>query len=326
MLDLHRLKALHAVAVYGSVGAAAEALMVTPSAISQQIAKLERETGSTLIERSGRGVKLTDAAGLLAEHAERILALVEMAEADFEALRGTVVGRLSIAAFPTAARGLLPAALKELKRRHPELDLMLYEREPERQVREVARGELDLALVQDWLNRPMALPEGLSRAPLFDDVVDVVLPADHPLAGRREIDLAELSGERWISSSPGTVCHDWLVFTLRTASLEPEISCVADEYATQIALVGAEHGCALVPRLGRDVLPADVRTVPLLPRPTRRIFALWRTDAARRPAIRAAVDVLRQLSPPSGLMPISQEPQESDESGMARHVLSRPGQ
>ncbi|WP_424528553.1 LysR family transcriptional regulator [Sphaerisporangium viridialbum] len=323
MLDLHRLKALHAVAVYGSVGAAAEALMVTPSAISQQLAKLERETGSTLIERSGRGVKLTDAAGLLAEHAERILALVETAEADFEALRGTVVGRLLIAAFPTAARGVLPTALRELKHRHPDLDLVLYEREPERQVREVARGELDLALVQDWLNRPMAIPEGLSRAPLFDDVADVVVPASHPLADRREIDLAELHGERWISSSPGTVCHDWLVFTLRTASLEPEFSCMADEYPTQIALVGAGHGCAIVPRLGRETLSADVRAVPILPRPTRRIFALWRTDAARRPAIRAAVDVLRQMTPPSGLLSVSGDVGTSATSG---HAAARSGQ
>ncbi|MEV7966660.1 LysR family transcriptional regulator [Sphaerisporangium sp. NPDC088356] len=323
MLDLHRLKALHAVAVYGSVGAAAEALMVTPSAISQQLAKLERETGSTLIERSGRGVRLTDAAGLLAEHAERILALVETAEADFEALRGTVVGRLSIAAFPTAARGVLPGALRELKHRHPDLDLVLYEREPERQIREVARGELDLALVQDWLNRPMAIPEGLSRVPLFDDVADVVVPASHPLADRREIDLSELHGERWISSSPGTVCHDWLVFTLRTASLEPEFSCMADEYPTQIALVGAGHGCAIVPRLGRDVLPADVRAVPILPRPTRRIFALWRTDAARRPAIRAAVEVLRQVSPPSGLLSVSADVGRSATSGHATAPLAQ---
>ncbi|MEO3811262.1 LysR family transcriptional regulator [Sphaerisporangium sp. B11E5] len=297
MLDLHRLKALHAVATYGSVGAAAEALMVTPSAISQQLAKLERETGATLLERSGRGVRLTDAAGVLAQHAERILALVETAEADFEALRGAVVGRLSVAAFPTAARGLMPQALKELTMRHPELDVVLYEREPERQVREVARGELDLAVVQDWLNRPMATPEGLSRATLFDDVVDVVLPAGHPLAGHKEIDLADLRGERWISSSPGTVCHDWLVFTLRTASLEPDFSCVADEYPTQIALVGAGLGCTVVPRLGRGVLPPEVRVVPVRPRPTRRIYALWRTDAARRPAIRAAVDVLREVSP-----------------------------
>ncbi|MBB4913178.1 LysR family transcriptional regulator [Streptosporangium saharense] len=298
MLDLNRLKALHAVAVYGSVGAAADALMVTPSAVSQQLAKLERETGATLLERNGRGVRLTDAAGLLADHAERILALVETAEADFEALRGAVVGRLSIGAFPTAARGLLPAALAHLQRRHPDLRLQLHEREPERQLREVSRGELDLAVVQDWMNRPLAVPEGLSRAMLFDDVADAILPSCHPLADRQEIELSELSGERWISSSPGTICHDWLVYTLRSAELEPDIACMADEYPTHLALVAAGQGCAIIPRLGRDFVPAGVRIVPLRPRPIRKIYALWRTDAARRPAIRAAVEALRIAAEP----------------------------
>jgi DNA-binding transcriptional LysR family regulator len=296
MLDLNRLKALHAVHVYGSVGAAADALMVTPSAVSQQIAKLERETGARLMERSGRGVRLTDAAGLLAEHAERILALVETAEADFEALRGEVVGRLNVAAFPTAVRGLMPGALVTLKQRHPDLWVQLNEREPERVVREVARGELDLGVIQDWLNRPMAVPEGLSKATLLDDVADVAVPADHPLAGEREIELATLRGEQWISGSPGTVCHDWLVFTLRSASLEPVIACMADEYPTQLALVAAGLGCAIVPRLGRDCVPAGVRLVPLLPRQSRRIYAVWRTDAARRPAIRAMVEALAESS------------------------------
>ncbi|MEU6739551.1 LysR family transcriptional regulator [Streptosporangium sandarakinum] len=300
MLDFNRLKALHAVAVYGSVGAAAEALMVTPSAVSQQLAKLERETGAPLLERNGRGVRLTDAAGLLADHAGRILALVETAEADFEALRGEVVGRLCIGAFPTAARGLMPGALRLLQERHPDLRLQMVEREPERQVREVARGELDLALAQDWSNRPMAIPEGLSRAMLLDDIADVVLPASHPLAGRPEIELADLSGERWVSSSPGTVCHDWLVHTLRAAELEPEVSCMVDEYPTQLALVAAGQGCAIVPRLGRDFVPEGVRIVPLRPRLSRRIYALWRADAARRPAIRAAVEALKAVAADRG--------------------------
>ncbi|GIH76304.1 LysR family transcriptional regulator [Planobispora longispora] len=296
MLDLNRLKALHAVATYGSVGAAADALMVTPSAVSQQLAKLERETGATLLERNGRGVRLTDAAGLLADHAGRILALVETAEADFEALRGEVVGRLSIAAFPTAARGLLPGALVRLRERHPDLRIQLHEREPERQVREVTRGELDLAVIQDWMNRPMAIPEGLSRVTLFDDVADVILPAGHPLAERAEIELSELAGERWISGSPGTVCHDWLVYTLRAAEVEPDITCMADEYPTQLALVAAGQGCAIIPRLGRDFFPEGVRIVAVRPRPIRRIYVLWRADAARRPAIRAAVDALKAVS------------------------------
>jgi Transcriptional regulator len=293
MLDLNRLRALHAVAVYGSVGAAAEALMVTPSAISQQLAKLERETGAPLLERNGRGVRLTDAAGVLAEHAERILALVEMAEADFEAMRGAVVGRLSIAAFPTAARGIMPQALSLLRTKHPNLVLHLYEREPERQIRDVTRGDLDLAVVQDWTNQPLAIPEGLDRANILEDIADVALPASHPLAGRREVHLNELCGDKWISSQPGQICHEWLVFTLRSADLEPEITCFADEYDTQLALVAAGHGCAIVPRLGRMWVPEGVRMVPVLPRPVRRVFALWRTDAARRPAIRAAVEAIR---------------------------------
>ncbi|MEU0563987.1 LysR family transcriptional regulator [Nonomuraea sp. NPDC005983] len=296
MLDLNRLKALHAVHVYGSVGAAADALMVTPSAVSQQIAKLERETGARLMERSGRGVRLTDAAGLLAEHAERILALVETAEADFEALRGEVVGRLHVGAFPTAARGLMPVALSQLRDRHPDLLVQLNEREPERVVREVARGELDLGVVQDWQNRPMAIPDGLSKATLLDDIADVAVPADHPLADRREVELAELQGDQWISSSPGTVCHDWLVFTLRNAQVEPEISCMADEYPTHMALVAAGIGCSIIPRMGRGPIPEGVRIIPLMPRQTRRIYAVWRTDAARRPAIRAAVEALTQAS------------------------------
>ncbi|MEV4108239.1 LysR family transcriptional regulator [Nonomuraea sp. NPDC049695] len=296
MLDLNRLKALHAVHVYGSVGAAADALMVTPSAVSQQIAKLERETGARLMERNGRGVRLTDAAGLLAEHAERILALVETAEADFEALRGEVVGRLNIGAFPTAVRGLMPTALTSLRERHPDLWIQLNEREPERVVREVARGELDLGVIQDWLNRPMALPDGLSRATLLDDVADIALPADHPLADSKELELAQLRGERWISGTPGTVCYDWLVFTLRNASVEPVIACMADEYPTQLALVAGGLGCAIVPRLGRDCVPDGVRLVPTRPRQTRRIYAVWRTDAARRPAIRAMVEALAESS------------------------------
>ncbi|MEV4839565.1 LysR substrate-binding domain-containing protein [Nonomuraea sp. NPDC049486] len=175
---------------------------------------------------------------------------------------------------------------------HHDLSVQLYEREPERVVREVARGELDLVVVQDWLNRPMPIPDGLSRKTLLEDIADVALPVNHPLAGEREIQLSALCGERWISSSPGTICHDWLVFTLRSAELEPEIASMADEYPTQLALVAAGLGCAIVPRLGRDPVPAGVRLVPLLPRQTRRIYALWRSDAARRPAIRATVDAL----------------------------------
>jgi molybdate transport repressor ModE-like protein len=280
MLNLERLRALHAVATYGSVSAAARALHVTTSAASQQLAKLEREVGQPLLERNGRGVRLTDAAELLVQHAEQIFSSVEAAEADLEAHRGSVVGQLSIAAFPTAARGLAPAALRALRDQHPQLRVQLAEREPWETLPLVARGDLDLAVVNDWFNAPLALPDGIEKASLLDDLADVALPAGHPLADRDVVDLDDLAGE-------------WLVHTLRTRDIEPVIAHTAEEHATQLALVAAGLGAAIMPRLGRDPVPDGVCVVGVRQTLSRHIYVIWRADAARRPAIRAAVDALR---------------------------------
>lgn len=297
MLDLDRLRALNAVATYGSVSAAADVLHVTTSAVSQQVAKLERETGQKLLERNGRGVRLTDAATLLASHAERILAMVEEAESDLEAQRGEVVGELALAAFPTAARGLVPAALRALGERHPHLRVSLREQEPHATVPLAVRGEIDLGVVQDWFNVPLAVPDGLVKASLLDDVADVALPPGHPLGARPVIDLGDLHAESWISASPGAICRDWLVYTLRSAGMEPRLAHTADEYATQLSLVASGLGAAIVPRLGRGDVPAGVHMVPVRPSLTRHVYAIWRAEAARRPAIRAAVAALRASAP-----------------------------
>lgn len=297
MLDLDRLRALHAVATHGSVSAAAEVLHVTTSAVSQQLAKLERETGQKLLERNGRGVRLTDAAELLVVHAERILSLVEKAQADLEAHRGAVVGDLSIASFPTAIRGLMPAALGRLRADHPGLRVQLKEYDPFVSIPLIARGDLDLAVVQDWNNEPIPIPEGLIKGTICDDIADVALAADHPLAGREEVELKELAGDAWISSTPGTICHDWLTHTLRSFDSEPRIDHMAYEFATQLALVAAGLGNAILPRLGRCDVPEPVRVVALRPTLSRRIYTVWREEAARRPAIRAALDALRAAAP-----------------------------
>lgn len=305
MLDLDRLRALSAVARYGSVSAAADVLHVTTSAVSQQVAKLERETGQKLLERNGRGVRLTDAATLLAAHAERILAMVEAAESDLEAHRGAVVGELAVAAFPTAARGLVPPALRALAVEHPRLRVCLREQEPHATVPLAGRGEIDLGIVQDWFNVPLAIPDGLVKAPLLEDVADVALPAGHPLAGRDVIDLGELHGGAWIAQSPGAICRDWLVHTLRSAGVEPRIAHTADEYATQLALVAVGLGAAIVPRLGRCDVPDGICFVPVRPALTRHVYAIWRAEAARRPAIRAAVAALRAAAPAITPKPIA---------------------
>ncbi|MBV9845583.1 MAG: LysR family transcriptional regulator [Kutzneria sp.] len=294
MIDLGRLRALHALAVHGSIHAAAAALGYTPSAVSQQIAKLERETGTKLVERRGRGVVLTDAARALAETADSVLALVEQAEVRLEEQRDEVLGTVTVAAFATACRGLLPHVVAGLAAVHPRLDVRVREVDPTDAVGLVARGEIDIAVVHDWTNTPLAVPESLARTPIGEDNADVLMPADHPLAHRRTVRPEDLVHQRWICQPAGTICHDWLVRTFRGAQVEPVVAHHITEYETQLAFLRAGIGVALVPRLGRAEVPAGIRVLPLLPTPTRRLFAVWRAQAARRPAIRAAVAALQQ--------------------------------
>jgi DNA-binding transcriptional LysR family regulator len=293
MLDLGRLRALHAVSVHGSVAAAAIALGYTPSAVSQQITKLERETRTTLLERQGRGVALTDAARQLAATAQELLAIVERAETTLEERRGQPTGRLTVAAFASAARGLLPGVLAELGRKYPALDARLTEVDPHLSIDLVSRGMIDLAVAHDWDIAPLPAPEGVEQAVIGDDLCDLVVPEGHALAGRTAVRPEELGAERWICQPPGTVCHDWLIRTLRAAGCEPDLAHQAEENHTQVALVAAGLGVAMIPRLGRGGLPAGVRPIALDPVPKRRLYAVWRTGASRRPAIRAMVEALR---------------------------------
>ncbi|WP_037856481.1 LysR family transcriptional regulator [Streptomyces sp. NRRL S-340] len=293
MLNLERLRTLDALARHGSVSGAADGLHVTTSAVSQQMAKLEREVGQRLLARNGRGVRLTDAGRLLAEHAARILSQVELAQSDLEAQRGQVVGELRLAAFPTGARGLFPLALCHLRGRHPALGVTTAEVEPAPAVRAVLRGDVDLAVVLDWYNKPLPVPDGLTRAPILDDPVDVAMPATHRHADRAEAALEDFADDDWITWGDDEFCHEWLLDTLRSKEVEPRVAHRAQEHATQLALVAAGLGVCVAPRLGRGPLPAGVRTVPVRQAVRRHVYAVWRTDADRRPSIRAAVEALR---------------------------------
>ncbi|MHC5903106.1 LysR family transcriptional regulator [Streptomyces sp. S6] len=297
MLDLQRLRALHAVSVHGTVGAAAAALGYTSSAVSQQIAKLERETRTVLLEREGRGVRLTDEAWELAGTAQELLAIVERAETGLEERRGLPAGRLTIAVFASAARGLMPSVLADLARRHPALDARLTEVDPHLSVDLVAKGAIDLVVAHDWDIAPLPSPTGLEQVHLGDDLCDLLVPEDHPLAGHTGVRREELGGERWICQPPGRVCHEWLLRTLRSAGHEPDVVHQADENPTLVALVAAGLGVALIPRLGRGPLPPGVVEVSLDPVPVRHLYALWRKGAARRPAIAETVRTLREQWP-----------------------------
>ncbi|MGE0359523.1 MAG: LysR family transcriptional regulator [Vicinamibacterales bacterium] len=293
MLNVDRLRALHAVAAHGSILGAADTLHVTTSAVSQQLAKLEREVGRPLLEKAGRGVRLTDSGRLLVAHADRVLSLLEAAEADLDAARDTVSGTLTIAAFATSMRGLAPAALAALRRRHPQLTPVLRELEPVDGVARLLRRDVDLAIAQDWENAPLALPEGVSKAAIIDDVADIALPAGHRLAKSRTVRLDDLAGESWITWLEGSICHDWLLHTLRRRGHEPRVAHTAYEYATQLALVGAGLGAAVIPRLGRGAVPRGVVIVKSEPTLRRQVYAVWRSDAARRSALRAVVEAFQ---------------------------------
>ncbi|WP_020670909.1 LysR family transcriptional regulator [Amycolatopsis nigrescens] len=293
MLSLERLRVLRAVRDTGSVRGAAGSLHVTTSAISQQLARLEREAGQQLLERFGRGVRLTSAGTLLAGHADRLLGQLEEVEADLDRHRGAVAGTLIVAAFATAARGLLPAALSALRARYPELAVRLAEQEPAGAIDGLSTGDYDVAVVQDWPDDPLDIPAGLASRRLCTDELDLAVPAGHPLADRDAVALTELAGVAWISWPADQFCHGWLSRTLRKHGMAADIVHTASEHSTQLALVAAGLGVSVLPRLGREPLPDAVRVVPLRPAPRRRVSALWRTGATRRPAVQA---MLRQLA------------------------------
>lgn len=289
MLNLDRLRALHAVSAHGSIIAAAETLHVTTSAVSQQLAKLEQETGQQLLERHGRGVRLTDAAAALVSRTQHVLSLLEEAEAELEATDTAVAGQITIAAFSTAARGLAPQAIRGLLKKHPQLGITFHEQEPHQSIPNLVRRDVDLIIINDWENAPLALPEDITRAPLFDDVADIALPAKHRLARAKTIKLSDLGGEQWIVW-PSGFCHDFLMHTLRKEGHEPKISHTAGEYQTQLALVAAGLGCCVLPRLGRGDVPKGVAIMQSQPALRRHVYAAWRKHATRRNVIQAAVE------------------------------------
>ncbi|TDD88040.1 LysR family transcriptional regulator [Actinomadura rubrisoli] len=294
-MNLERLRALHSVFVHGSIAAAAEALHVTPSGVSQQLAKLERETGHRLLEPEGRGVRLTRAGHVLAGHAARVLAQLAAARADLDGLREDAVGPVRLGSFVTAARSVLPEALTVLRERHPGLSPTLLEGEVETVLPALARGDLDVAVVESWDTMPTPMPASVSHALLASDVIDLALPSGHPLARRRAVELAEVRGMRWAAWTAGGTCERQLVQTLREHNLEPDFACNAADYPTQLAFVAADLAAALVPRLGRDPVPDGVRILATRPVIRRKIYAVWRTGEAR-PAVEACVEALRTVA------------------------------
>lgn len=290
MLNLERVRALQAVAETGSVASAAKILHVTPSGVSQQLAKLERELGAVLLEPSGRGVRLTAAGELLARRGGELIAQAARVENEVAAMRCEVVGPLRFGAFVAASRAVLPTAVASLLESYP-LQVTLAEAETEVTLAALGRRELDIAVVDSWDTMPVQIPPGLECRLIHHDSAGVALPRDHALAQRSPVPLAELAHESWVAWGSGTAFHEWLVRTLRGQGFEPRVDFEVSEMSTHLAFVSAGLAAALVPRLAVTDLPAAAVLLPTEPPLGRDIYAVWRADSMR-PAVRAGVAAL----------------------------------
>jgi DNA-binding transcriptional LysR family regulator len=301
MLDLRRLRLLRELNERGTIAAVADALQFTPSAVSQQLALLEREAGVPLLERAGRGVRLTDAALMLVEHADALLERSAIAEADLAAAAGTVAGRGRIAAFQSVMLKLAIPAAHALARQAPRLRCELIESEPEESLPALALGDIDLALGDEWQRQPRRLPEGTQRHDLFEDPVDIVMPARHPLASRykRTVPLSALAGETWASGHAGMGWEEMTYSTCRElGGFEPDIRHRANDANVTLAVVARGLGVALLPDFALPArMPGIVRREIAEGKASRAIFAVTRSVDAARPSTQALLNAVREAAP-----------------------------
>ncbi|HLI32047.1 MAG TPA: LysR family transcriptional regulator [Solirubrobacteraceae bacterium] len=298
MLNVARLRILREVAHRGSFSAAAHALDYTQPAVSQQIAALEAEAGMPLLERHPRGVSLTAAGQTLVGHAEGILARLDAAESSLAAIAGLRGGRLRVASFPTAGATLIPLAIASFRATYPDVQLTLVEGEPETVAPRLRAGELDLALLFEFADEPLALAsEHASRTELLEDPLYLALPAEHPLARRQRLRLEDLAEEAWVQTSSASACARHVVRVCHAAGFEPNVAFESDDYQTVQGLVAAGVGVAFIPELALSAVREGIAIRSLSPAPpVRRVLAAMPAGARLVPAAPAMLAVLEQTA------------------------------
>jgi DNA-binding transcriptional LysR family regulator len=296
MLDLHRLRVFRAVVASGSVNVAAANLGYTASAVSQQVTTLQRETGLTLLARSGRGIEPTTVGLALAERIDGLLTRLGDIEAYVTDLRHGRTGTLSIAYFASVGAAWMPTVARALLHEFPDLRLDLELRDDS----SIAPGKRPD--VQVLVAPPDYTGTREARAHhLLDDPYVAVVPWEHPLAGQGPVELVRLAGERWIDNDFARGwCRENLLRACQAAGFTPPFRVEAHDYPTAIAFVEAGIGITVVPRLGAESLPPGVVAVPLIsPTPTRSIFALVQTSAESAPPAQCALRALRSCAAPA---------------------------
>jgi DNA-binding transcriptional LysR family regulator len=297
MLNLTRLRVLSEVVNRGSFSAAADALDYTQSAVSQAVARLEAETGTTLVVRDRRGVRPTAAGATLLSHADAIFSQVQSAEDDLAAVLGLRGGRLRVASFPSAGATLLPQAVATFRRAHPNVELSLAEGEPENIAPRLRDGEFDLAVLFGFLGDEERFA-GLSATLLFNDPLYAAIPVHHILARKHALTLRDLREQDWVQTSPTGACGRYVVEQCRAAGFEPRVSFESDDYETVQGLVAAGVGVALIPRLALTRVHPGILVRALEPAsPVRNVIVATAADPGVAPAARAMLEILRSRAP-----------------------------
>jgi molybdate transport repressor ModE-like protein len=294
MLDVKRLRILREVAEAGSFSAAADSLHLTQSAVSQQIAALEREAGAILIDRNRGNLRLTDPGQALIGHTEAVLARLDEAERELREIAGLRGGKLRLVSFPTAGATLVIRAVAAFRKKYPEIGLSLTEAEPEASMPELRAGNHDLALIYDYSKSVIPEDRDAERTLLLEERMQLALPKDHPLAGSGQVNLSELAEETWIvgTESGGGACRGNVFGACRDAGFAPEIGFESDDYQVHQSLVSAGMGVSLVPELLLTGRHPGLAVVNIDDPPVRRVWALTRVSEVRAPAVDAMLEIL----------------------------------
>jgi DNA-binding transcriptional LysR family regulator len=293
MLDVKRLRIFREVALHGSFSAAAAALYLSQSAVSQQIATLEREVGMLLLDRTREGPKLTDAGRVLVTHADAAIARLEEAERELAAIAGLEGGELRIASFPSASATVLTEAVSIFHRRYPKVRLSVSDAEPEQSLPRLRGGEIDLALTFDYPAIPSVEDRDTSRTLVLTESMHIALPADHELADRPVVPLIELAETPWLCGSRPSSCSEIVVSACREAGFEPQVGFESDDYNVTQGFIAAGLGVTLLPDLALPTLRSELvvrATDP--PAPQRRVWAATRGEGARSSATETMLEIL----------------------------------
>jgi DNA-binding transcriptional LysR family regulator len=292
MLDRWRLLLFREVARTGTVAAAAEAVYVTPSAVSQQLRLLQRDAGIELFERNGRRIELTPDAVVFLEHVNAILAKFEEAEVALAGFRREVVGTVRLAAFPSAARFLAPTAIANAHAVHERLRIVLHDLEPDEAIEQLRSGQQDVAVVDDLDPRLGHDIEGLARTPLFEDPLVVAMPRRHRLMRADRVTLRDLADESWITEVAGRYFENRLRDACAAAGFEPRVGAHSRDLGVTLALIEAGCGIAVLPRLTVSEPRGGFGIRALDPAWVRHVFVVTRTTTTSHPAIAAVAESL----------------------------------